>query len=75
MVLATLTFTSDAVDVAELVATAAVALVRAIHVGTLLTAGVTLALIQIYTQSVTYHINNDTHISNTCVYTILYSVP
>lgn len=42
-----LTFTGNAIDVAELESTAAVALVGAVHIGTLLAAGVALTLIQI----------------------------
>lgn len=42
-------FTSHAVNVAELVATATVTLVGAVHIGTLLTAWVALTLIQIVT--------------------------
>lgn len=42
-------FTRHAIDVTELVATAAVTLVGAVHVGTLLAARVGLALIQIFT--------------------------
>lgn len=41
------TFTGDPVNVAELVTTAAVTLVGAINIGTLLTAGGAFALIQI----------------------------
>ena len=44
-----LTFTSDAVGVAELVAAATVTLVGAVHVGTLLTAGAALTLVHICT--------------------------
>lgn len=43
------TFTGDAVNVAELVATAAVALVGAVHIGTLLTARSAFTLIHICT--------------------------
>lgn len=42
------TFTCHAVDVTELVSTATVALVGAVHVGTLLTAWVALTFIQVY---------------------------
>lgn len=44
------TFTSHAIYVTELVATATVTLVGAVHVGTLLTAWVAVTLIQIYTK-------------------------
>lgn len=44
---AELTFTRNAIDVTELESTTAVALVGAIHIGTLLTTGVALTLIQI----------------------------
>lgn len=47
------TFTSQAIHVTELVATATVALVGAVHVGTLLTARVAVALVQIYTEKKT----------------------
>lgn len=43
-------FTSDAIDVAELVSTATVALVGAVDVCTLLAAGVRLTLIHIFTR-------------------------
>lgn len=45
------TFTSHAIYVAELIAAATVALVGAVHVGTLLTTWVALTLIQIYTET------------------------
>lgn len=45
------TFTGHAIYVTELVATATVTLVGAVHVGTLLTAWVALTLIQIYTET------------------------
>lgn len=44
------TFTGHAIHITELVATATVALVGAVHVGALLTARVALALIQIYAE-------------------------
>lgn len=50
------TFTGDAVDVAELVTTATVALVGAVDVGALLAAGVGLALVHIC-QSINRSIN------------------
>lgn len=45
------TFTSHAIYVTELIATATVTLVGAVHVGTLLAAWVALTLIQIYTET------------------------
>lgn len=42
-----LTFTRNAIDVTELESTAAIALVGAVHIGTLLATGVALTLIQI----------------------------
>lgn len=45
------TFTGHAINVAELVATATVTLVGAVHVGTLLAAGVALTLIHIYNKT------------------------
>lgn len=44
---AELTFTRNAIDVTELESAAAIALVGAIHIGTLLATGVALTLIQI----------------------------
>lgn len=51
------TFTSQAIDVTELIAAAAVALIGAEHVGALLTAWVALTLVQICTKTIQ---------SNTC---------
>lgn len=46
-----LTFTGHAIYVTELVATATVTLVGAVHIGTLLTAWVGVTFIQIYTET------------------------